>query len=235
VHEEGLQTPGWKRTGNLKADLRARAESIRGINIVGRIWLSIHGRKLPSVKVNAWLYAGRDMRLLRFRGYGPFGMTVFDLLADDGEAWIYLPKEGKVYKGNEWATSYGRVDIETALRVAQMCLNPWSPVMHTYFREIPCPGTAPDIECLSGRMLGRRFRLEYNRDSLAHVGFCARDVEIEFKSDHDRAGMDYPSEIIFSMKREGISGRLKVKKAKFNNISANSSLFDRERYSFPRK
>ena len=225
LRERGMPVPAWERTGSLRTDLISRAKSIRSISIAGRIWLSIRGRKFPSVKVNAWLYTGDNRRLLRLRGSGPFGMAVFDLLADNKDAWIYLPKEGRIYRGNEWATSYGTIDIDTALHVAEMCLNPWSPVMHAYFREVSCNGTDLNRLCLSGRMLGRHFRLEYSMDSLSPVGFYASDVEIEFKTGSDTG---YPEDITFSIGREGISGRFHVKKAGFNSIPADNGLFDRE-------
>ncbi len=214
-----------KKTGDLRGDLLARAESIKGLDIRGRLCMTNRGRKLPSFNVHIWFFSqGQDLHL-RIRGSGPLGITVFDLLADRNEAWIYLPSKGRIFKGNTFFTSYGNIDVETAIRLMEICLNPWVPACYCRF-----PGTLEPLEKgknlvkLNCRFLARNIVASYQQTSLMPVNFRSSLADITFES---KASNSYPEKISFNLKRDGIKGTLIVKDVKFNTLSTNSPVFNR--------
>ena len=225
-----FQVPTVKRTGNLRQDLLNRADSIKGLEIRGRLRITVRGKRFPSFNTSIWFFSHEDDLFLRIRGFGPLGVTVFDLLADREEAWIYLPQQGKIFKGNTFFTSYGNIDVETAIRLMEICLNPWSPARYCLspgHREHAEPSGRVTAR-LYCRFMGRKLVLDYDLLSFMPLKFESGLAAIAFKAGEGNLASTYPEEISFSLKRDGIRGSLVVKEVKFNSLSDRSPVFDKD-------
>ncbi len=223
-----LQVPAVKRTGNIETDLLNRAESIKSLEIRGRLHITAGGRNYPSFNAAVWFASRKDAGLLRIRGSGPFGVTIFDLLADQQEAWIYLPGEGKILKGNTFFTSYGNIGVKTAIKLMEICLNPWSPAKYCRLNGI---GTSGKEESENGyfqcKLAGQTLLLHYDPDSLMPLSFEGKAAAIRFENGQGDSGGQYPKRISFYLKKDRIAGSLQVNEVRADSLSPESTIFDR--------
>jgi len=218
--------PQYKKTGEIEQDLKNRADSIKSLQIKARLHLHDKTRRYPSFNCSIWFFSREDELFLRIRGLGPFGLSVFDLLADKTRVWIYLPDKGRVLKGNTFFTSYGNIDVKTAIRLMEICLNPWSPIRFCQILGIHKGNRGTSrIVSLHGRFLGQDLNLNYVLPSLAPLRFDSPIISITFKQKQwDRT--IYPQEISFLLWKEGIGGRLVIKDVRFNSLSPKNRVFD---------
>ena len=227
-----LQVPVVKRTGNLETDLLNRAESIKSLEIRGRLHITAGDKKYPSFNAAVWFVSHRDADFLRIRGSGPFGVTIFDLLADQQEAWIYLPKEGKILKGNTFFTSYGNIGVKAAIRLMEICLNPWAPARYCHLtaKDTSKKGK-PDSGYFRCKVAGQALLLHYDPYSLMPLSFEGRTAAIKFENRPDHSDSQYPERISLYLKRDRIAGSLLINEIKINTLSAENTIFDRKLFS----
>jgi len=229
-----VQMPPVKRTGDPIQDIRTRADRIRSIEIRGRLSIRTRIRKYRSFSVAIWFYSHSGRLNLRIRGSGPLGVSVFDLLADRQEAWIYVPREGKILKGNTFFTSHGSIGVDAAIQLMEICLNPWSPVRNCsstkkeYKAERKDGRMVARIKC---RFLGHDLALSYDLSSLEPLTFDSSLATISFRAGDSDQATFYPREISFNLKKDGICGTLKVQQVKVNTISPDSPIFERSIFS----
>ncbi len=216
------QAPDVKKTGVFREDLLRKASSITSIEIRGRMHVVKNGEQIPSFNVSIWYFNHNGNIRIRMRGSGPMGIAVFDLLADNRQAWIYLPSEGRVITGNTFFTSYGRIDVKTAIKLMEICLNPWSPA--GFCKETGCREEQKDTGCLACMFMNHKLHLEYDRDSLMPVSFESSAAVMEFTA---QAGTGYPGRISFYMPEDKMSGSLEIKEARFNRLSMESPVFEK--------
>jgi len=220
--------PAPEKTGDLKRDLLGRAHDIKSLDVKGRLHVTDRGRKLPSFNARIWFYRQDESLFLRIRGSGPLGVTVFDLLACGNEAWIYLPSKNRILKGNTFFTSYGNIGVETAIKLMEICLNPWVPARYCRFpATMEQTGSAGSLIRLKCRFLGQNLVLRYRLDSLMPVSFESSLADITFTSTRPESLNRYPERISFHLKKEGIQGTLAVNEVKFNTLSPESPVFNR--------
>ncbi len=225
-----VMCPVPERTGNLRIDLLNRANSIRSLDIRGRLKIAGRDRKFPSFNARIWFFSSGDDLLLRIRGSGPLGVTVFDLLADRDEAWIYLPSQNRILRGNTFFTSHGSIGVETAIRLMEICLNPWVPAGHCQFPEkLEKTEGGEIIARLGCRLLGRNLVVRYRLSSLMPVSIESNLANITFSTSSPQE--QYPDRISFHLKKDGIEGSLSVRQVKFNTLSPDSTVFEKALFS----
>ena len=227
-----LQVPTVKRTGNLETDLLNRAESIKSLEIRGRLHITAGDRNYPSFNAAVWFVSEKDAGFLRIRGSGPFGVTIFDLLADRQEAWIYLPGEGKILKGNTFFTSYGNIGVKTAIKLMEICLNPWSPARYCRLTGIDeAQRGNPESGYFQCHLEGQALLLHYDPYSLMPLSFEGKAAVIRFENGQGGSGGQYPKRISFYLKRDRIAGSLQVHEVRADTLSPDSAIFDRKLFS----
>ncbi len=230
VKTPSIMIPESEKTGDLKQDLLNRAKSIESLKIQGRLKISNRTSKFPSFNCAIWFFSKKGKLLLRIRGSGPFGVTVFDLLADRREVWIYLPQQGKILKGNTFFTDYGNISVDKAIRLMEMCLNPWSPARYCSPMRLLKNGSN-GIASLVCCLFGQDITLSYRLPGLTPIIFDSGLTSITFSTSQELEADAYPREISFLLKNDGIKGTLSIREIKFNNLSPNSPIFDRALFS----
>ena len=214
--------PPVKRSGNFLQDLVNKAMQFDCISIEGRLKLVLNGKEHPSVKIRVWLISKNNTSLVRIKGLGPFGVTVFDFLAKENKAWIYLPRSGRVYKGEVFFTSYGNIDVKTAIKMIELIANPWSPARYYDLEKTMCNINISHLSCFKTRFLNNTVFFEY-LDDLSPYRFYSQAFEILFKNEGDSG---YPKRIDFYLEKGAIKGRFVVSKVSFSPLDENSPLFD---------
>ncbi len=210
--------------GSYEQKLRNLASSLKSITVTGRLYLTFKKEQLPSVKIKAYLLSKPDGSFLRVKGFGPFGVTVFDLLAKGNRAWIYLPRQGKYYSGSRFFTEYGNLDVRTAVTIIEMLLNPWVPARLCHLKAVSCKGRGEDYVCFKGSFLGKMILFVYHQN-LSPKSFLSEDVELNFKS--QMSGNDiYPKEASFIFKKGEIWGNLKIDRVTTNSLPDENVLFN---------
>lgn len=227
-----LQIPAVKRTGNPEADIRNRAESIKSLEIRGRLHITVRGKKYPSFNAAIWFLSQGNADFIRIRGSGPLGVTIFDLLADKQQAWIYLPRKGKILKGNTFFTSYGNIGVKTAIKLMEVCLNPWSPARYCRLTKKGASkkkNTGSDyFQC---KLAGQTLLLHYDPYSLMPLSFEGETAAIKFQNGPGNSGNQYPKRISFYLKRDNTAGSLQVNEVRANTLSLENTIFDRRLFS----
>jgi len=214
--------PPIKRSDSFLHDLIRRGIQLDSVSIEGRLSLTINGKDHPSVKIRAWLVSKSEGSFVRIKGLAPLGVTVFDLLAKKDRAWIYLPRSGKVYKGNRFFTSYGSMDVVTAVKVIEMIINPWSPARYCDLKQTRCiPDTLP-LHCFKAKFFDMLVTFEY-LDDLSPRRFYSKGFQVSFEME---GGSGYPKKVEFYLDKANIKGELIVSKASFSPVYADGPLFD---------
>ncbi len=203
-------------------DLLDRAMQLDCISIEGRLKLSLNGKDHPSVKIRVWLISKRNGSFVRIKGFAPLGVTVFDFLAKKDMAWVYLPRYGKVYRGEIFFTSYGNIDVKTAIRIVELIVNPWSPARYCHLEEVMCNANISNLLCFKARFLNNIVFFEYLKDLSPHR-FYSEAFQIFFKHEGDSV---YPKRIDFYLEKGAIKGRFVVSKVGFSPLDENGPLFD---------
>lgn len=233
--EQPLSLPNnISRSENFKNDLKKLAKNIKSLIITGRIKLYNEKKSTPWIKFKLWFEHG-SLSSLRLKAIGPFGVTIFDMIAKGGNVWIYVGKEGKVYSGNAFFTQYGKIDVKTGLTLLEMLINPWSPSLYSDLKETKCPTYATNkLYCFSSLVLNKNFVFWYKKD-LSPKRFYAKDIiDIIFnyyKGESNK--LLYPNSIKFYLKKSKLHGKLKVKDVAFNRTFNKSIIFN-ERQFFKR-
>jgi len=215
---------GTGKGGAFIEKLRSLAVSVTSVTVTGRVSLTLNGKQLPSVKVRAYLVSKVKGDWIRIRGFGPFGVTVFDLLAKGNMAWLYLPRQGRYYEGSRFFTKYGNMDVKTAVTVIEMLLNPWSPARLCSLEPMTCPQGESSHVCLKGNFLERSILFVYRYDLVPERFYC-RDIELKFFPPTIQGEL-YPKGASFFFKNANINGKLIINKAVFNSLSGQEKLFD---------
>ncbi len=215
-----------QRTGVFQRDILKRALFFSSMRLSGRLKLQAREREFPWVRINAWLVSGEGGSYLRIKGFAAFGITVFDLLAKEERAWIYLPRSGKVYEGSHFFTNYGSINVKNAVRAMEMILNPWSPVRYISLEEVPCQKKEHvALACFKGGFMWRTFTFEYVLEDLLPHRFYSKEMEVLFSGKTGENGC-YPGQVQFFLSRAGIRGRLTVSNIRRVDIGPESQLFD---------
>ncbi len=225
--------PFFKKTASPINDLLTRAHSIKNISIYGRFKLEKGGERIQSVKLRCWLMTDDGEKRLRLRGYGPFGIALFDLLSDGKRAYIYLPRSQRLYSGKGFFTKFGKVDVGLAIRLIEALLNPWSPLRDKDTTNVYC--SQKGRICFKEKILSKTFRLIYFEDTLAPERFYSRDIFISFGYEKDFFESNYPKKINFFIKDGPVKGNLVIYEVRFNQ-RLDERLFDFEKFlSFIKK
>ncbi len=215
-----------QRTGVFQRDILERAFFFSSMRLSGKLKLQARDREFPWVRINAWLLSMGGESYLRIKGLAAFGITVFDLLAKGERAWIYLPRSDKVYEGFRFFTSYGSINVKTAIRAMEMILNPWSPLRYIPSEEVPCQNKEHvALACLKGDFMGRTFTFEYGLEDLLPHRFYSKEMEVLFSGKIGESG-GYPGQVQFLLSRAGIRGRLTVSNIRRVDLGPESKLFD---------
>ncbi len=215
-----------ERTWVFQRDILKRALFFSSMRLSGRLKLQTRDREFPWVRINAWLVSGEGESYLRIKGFAAFGITVFDLLAKGERVWIDLPRSGKVYEGSRFFTSYGSINVKTAIHAMEMILNPWSPIRYISLEEVPCQKKEQvALACLKGQFMGHTFTFEYALEDLLPHRFYSKEMEVLFSGKTGANGC-YPWQVQFFLSRAGIRGRLIVSNIRRVDIGPESQLFD---------
>ncbi len=214
-----------ERTGRVLEDLYTRAQFFRSITLSGRLKLTVKGHDLASVKIRSWLLSTRSRRYMRIRGFAPFGITVFDFLSRGDNAYIYLPRAGKVLEGSRFFTSYGSIDVKDGVKVMESLLNPWAPANSLVLQQVACSKGNGGVVCLMGNFLSEPFIFEYLRDNLAPSRFYSADCDVSFSQGLKTIPV-YPRQIRFRFYRAAVSGTLTISRVAVVDLSPKSPLFD---------
>ncbi len=215
-----------ERSGVLQKDLLKRALFFSSIKLSGRLKLKAKGKEFPSVRINAWLLSMGSSSYLRIKGFTAFGITLFDLLAKGEQAWVYLPRSKRVYEGSRFFTSYGSIDVKSAIRAMEMVLNPWSPVRYTTLKEVQCQEEQPEgLTCLKGGFLGRPFIFKYSLSDLSPITFYSSDMELFFSGKFPKVPV-FSKEITFFLYKAETVGKLTLSNIQCIALSPESQLFD---------
>ena len=217
----------FKKTASPIDDLLTRANSIKNVSIYGRFKLEKGGEHIQSVRLRCWLMTNGGEKRLRLRGYGPFGIALFDLLSDGKRAYIYLPRSKKLYNGRGFFTKYGKIDVALAMRLIEALLNPWSPLREKDTTNANC--SQRGRICFRQRILSNTFSLIYFEDTLAPEKFYSKDIFIKFGYKQDFFENSYPKRINFYVKDGPVKGDLVIYEVRFNQ-RLDKRLFDLGRF-----
>ncbi len=103
--------------------LKQKGASLKSLSMEGYVQVTFQGKTQPKIRFQLYWMENGGSDLLRVKGLGLFGTTVFDLLINENALWLYISKFHRVF----WQPfSCKDPDLAFLPQKLGLVLNPWS-------------------------------------------------------------------------------------------------------------
>ena len=101
------------------------ARQIRSLEVRARVRITEQEKPGPWVNCKVWMFDAPSSSALRMRGFGPFGMSLFDILSAGGHTTVRISRSGEEYSGRFFSLWEHQVDAEKVKKLLILALKPW--------------------------------------------------------------------------------------------------------------